>query len=145
MVRRSRGVKDVAADAPAAEADAETPHYHGHRERLRERFREAPGVPPDYELVELLLFTVIPRIDVKPKAKQLIERFGGIGGLLAAPRAELMHAGLSDKAADFFKAIQETTARAARAEATQRPALSSWNAVLDYLSTPETKCIGTPE
>ena len=46
------------------------PHYHGHRERLRERFREAGAdALADYELLELVLFRAIPRRDVKPLAK----------------------------------------------------------------------------
>ena len=33
------------------------PHYHGHRERLRERFRDAGAdALSDYEMLELVLF-----------------------------------------------------------------------------------------
>ena len=60
--------------------EGETPHYHGHRERLRSRLREAgPGALADYELLELILFRAIPRRDVKPLAKSLIARFGSFG------------------------------------------------------------------
>lgn len=53
------------------------PHYHGHRERLRTRFREAgPAAVSDYELLELVLFRAVPRRDVKPLAKDLIAKFG---------------------------------------------------------------------
>ena len=39
----------------------DTPHYHGHRDRLRARFMEVGGDPlPDYELLELVLFRSIP-------------------------------------------------------------------------------------
>ena len=49
---------------------AEAPHYHGHRERLRARFRDAGAAAlADYELLELVLFRSIPRRDVKPLAK----------------------------------------------------------------------------
>jgi DNA repair protein RadC len=42
---------------------AEKPHYHGHRERLRERFRQAgPDALSDYELLEMVLFTAQPRV-----------------------------------------------------------------------------------
>ncbi len=53
-----------------SKADAEEPHYHGHRDRLRVRFTETGGdALPDYELLELVLFRSIPRRDVKPIAK----------------------------------------------------------------------------
>ena len=65
-------------------------HYHGHRQRLRERFLEssAEGMP-DYELLELLLFFSIRYIDVKPLAKHLLSEFGSLGGVLAAEPARL--------------------------------------------------------
>ena len=67
-----------------------TPHYHGHRERLRQRFQSDDGESfPDYELLELLLFYAIPRVDVKPLAKELIERFGSLGGVLNADPSRL--------------------------------------------------------
>jgi len=53
------------------------PHYHGHRERLRARFREAGSdAVTDYELLELVLFRAMPRRDIKPLAKSLIGKFG---------------------------------------------------------------------
>ena len=61
------------------------PHYTGHRDRLRQRFLAAgPDSLHDYELLELLLFSAIPRRDVKPLAKELIEKFGGFAGVLSA-------------------------------------------------------------
>jgi DNA repair protein RadC len=57
------------------------PHFHGHRQRLRERFLRADFVGfQDYEVVELLLTLAIPRSDVKEPAKALIERFGNLRG-----------------------------------------------------------------
>ena len=50
--------------------DAGKPHYLGHRERLRRRFREAGAdALPDYELLEMILFRAVPRRDTKPLAK----------------------------------------------------------------------------
>jgi len=64
---------------------AETPHYHGHRERLRERFYAAgPDALSDYELLEMALFPALPRRDTKPLAKTLLKTFGSF--------AELIHA-----------------------------------------------------
>ena len=69
---------------------AATPHYHGHRERLRERFREAGAdALSDYELLEAVLFRALPRRDAKPLAKTLIATFGSFAEVIAAPRARL--------------------------------------------------------
>ena len=66
-----------------AEASGDTPHYHGHRERLRQRLIAAgAGNLPDYELIEVILFASNPRGDVKPLAKDLLQRFGGFAELL---------------------------------------------------------------
>ena len=69
MLEKKRERERGLAEAP--------PHYHGHRERLRERFREAGAEAlSDYELLELVLFRALPRRDVKPLAKTLIATFG---------------------------------------------------------------------
>lgn len=58
-------------------AEGPVKHFHGHRERLRQRVLEGDGAHlKDYELLELLLCAFIPRIDVKPIAKELIAKFG---------------------------------------------------------------------
>lgn len=66
------------------------PHYHGHRQRLRDRFLKSGLVGfADYEVVELLLTLALPRADVKQPAKALIARFGNLRGILDAPIEEL--------------------------------------------------------
>jgi len=66
------------------------PHFHGHRQRLRDRFVKS-GLAgfADYEVVELLLTLAIPRADVKQPARALLARFGNLRGILDAPLAEL--------------------------------------------------------
>jgi DNA repair protein RadC len=68
----------------------EAPHYHGHRQRLRERFLKT-GLAgfADYEVVELLLTLAIPRSDVKQPAKALIAQFGNLRGILDASVEDL--------------------------------------------------------
>src|ERR1700736_4024480 len=64
----------------------EKPHYHGHRERLRERFRSAgPDAVSDYELLEMVLFTAQPRGDMKPAAKALLKKFGSFAENMYRP------------------------------------------------------------
>lgn len=67
------------------------PHYHGHRERLRRRFRNnGPEAIADYELLELVLFRALPRRDTKPIAKALIEKFGSFSEVISAPPRRLI-------------------------------------------------------
>jgi DNA repair protein RadC len=118
-------------------AEAPQPHYTGHRERLRERFRSAGSDSvSDYELLELVLFRALVRRDVKPLAKSLIARFGSFGEVISAPWARLAEVdGLGDAAITEFKVIEAAACRIAHGEVRRRPVLSSWNAVLDYCRT----------
>jgi DNA repair protein RadC len=114
-----------------------SPHYHGHRERLRGRFLEAgPEAVTEYELLELILFRAIPRRDVKPLAKALIAEFGSFAEVISAPRARLREIeGLGDAAIAEIKIVQAAAGRLARGQVKKRPVLSSWSAVLDYCRT----------
>jgi DNA repair protein RadC len=121
------------AKQPPAKAAAK-PHYHGHRERLRQRFAEAgPAALADYELLELLLFRIIPRKDTKAIAKALIARFGDIGGVLAAEPARLSEIdGLGETAALELKICQALVEHALREAVKSRPVISSWSQLLSY-------------
>lgn len=110
------------------------PHYHGHRERLRARFREAGhDALTDYEMLELLLFRALPRRDVKPLAKQLIAKFGSFAEVISAPAARLAEVkGLGEAAITELKVVQAAASRLTKGAVQKRPVLSSWSAVLDY-------------
>jgi len=118
-------------------AEATTPHYYGHRERLRRRFREAGAdALSDYELLELLLFRALPRRDVKPLAKALLERFGSFAEAVSASQARLAEVkGLGDAAIAELKIVQAAASRLLRGAVKKRPVLSSWSTVLDYCRT----------
>jgi DNA repair protein RadC len=126
----SSGEQDKPVSKPA-------PHYHGHRERLRARFRDAGSdAVADYELLELILFRALPRRDVKPIAKALLDRFGSFAEVIAAPRTLLSEvAGMGEAAIIDFKIVQAAAARLARGEVKRRALLSSWSAVIDYCRT----------
>lgn len=120
--------------AAAPDTKEETPHYHGHRERLRTRFRENPDGLPDYELLELLLFRAIPRKDVKPLAKQLLARFGSFAEVLAAPSARLREVdGVTEGTVTELKLVEAAAKRTAKTLLGKRVTLSSWSAVIDYV------------
>jgi DNA repair protein RadC len=112
----------------------ETPHYHGHRDRLRARFSEAgASALQDYELLELALFRSIPRKDVKPIAKALIARFGGVAEVIAAPPERLVEVeGVSEAVALDLQILHAVAVRAARERVMGKAIISSWNALLDY-------------
>jgi DNA repair protein RadC len=114
-----------------------TPHYHGHRERLRQRFRQAgAGALSDYELLELLLFHAQPRGDLKPLAKTLLEKFGSFAEVIAAPEARLREVkGLGDASIVELKVVQAAVSRFLRDNVKKQPVLSSWSSVLDYCRT----------
>ena len=114
--------------------DAGKPHYLGHRERLRRRFREAgPNSLPDYELLELILFRAAPRRDTKPLAKALIARFGTFAEALNAPDELLREVpGIGEAAITELRLVRAAALRLMRGEVLERPVLSSWAQVLDY-------------
>ncbi len=116
---------------------AETPHYHGHRTRLRERFHNAgPEALSDYELLEMALFPALPRRDTKPLAKALLKTFGSFAEVVHAPVARLREVeGIGDASIHQIKLIAAAAHRIAKGEIKRRIALSSWNDVIDYCRT----------
>lgn len=126
--------EDQAASARPAKV---APHYHGHRERLNQRFLEAgPEALPDYELLELLLFRTIPMKDVKPLAKALLATFGSFADVLAAPYDRLVEIdGVKAATATHFKVVEASARRIAKGAVMKRPVLSSWSAVIEYCRT----------
>jgi DNA repair protein RadC len=118
------GFKDAAAK----------PHYLGHRERLRRRFRDAGAdALPDYELLELILFRAVPRRDTKPLAKAILAQFGTFAEALNAPEERLKEVpGLGEAAITEIKLVRAAALRLVRGEVLERPVLASWSQVLDY-------------
>jgi DNA repair protein RadC len=116
---------------------AETPHYHGHRMRLRERFHGAgPDALSDYELLEMVLFAAQPRRDMKPLAKSLLKKFGSFAEVIHAPEARLREVkGVGDVTINGLKLIAAAASRIAKGQLKQRTMLSSWNDVIDYCHT----------
>ena len=110
------------------------PHFHGHRQRLRERFVATGGDGmPDYEILELLLALAIPRTDVKPLAKALLDRFGSLGEVLSAePRALGEVWGIGEAAAAALKVVRAAGLRLARQQIMNTNAIASWDHLIDY-------------
>ena len=124
-----------ATDAGETPAVQETqPHFHEHRTRLRKRFADAGAAAlADYELLELLLFRIIPRRDTKPLAKALIARFGDFAAVLGAEPSRIAEVpGAGESVALELKAIQAAAERATRIEAARKPVVGSWSKLIDY-------------
>ena len=114
---------------------ANQPHYLGHRQRLRDRFLAGgDNGLPDYELLELLLFFSIPKIDTKPLAKQLLGRFGSLAGVVNASAEQLAEFQRMDHfTITMFKALRIFAARLVLEDLTDRPVLDNWDKLVAYL------------
>lgn len=110
------------------------PHHTGHRARLRARFlKNGAEALADYELLELLLFLGIPRRDVKPLAKELIQTFGSLASVLNADQMDLKQVpSLGENAIASIKIVQAAMHHVMRDEVLNKPVLNSWNRLLDY-------------
>ncbi|WP_454892307.1 RadC family protein [Agrobacterium vacciniicorymbosi] len=119
---------------PTPSPDGDMAHYHGHRERLRAKYRDnGDAALADYELLELLLFRLIPRRDTKPIAKALIARFGTFGGVMGAPIALLQEVkGVGEAVALDLKLIASVSQRMLKSEIRNKQVLGSWSSVIDY-------------
>ena len=127
---------DVVAVQPLKKG--KVPSYmRDHRKRLRDRFMTGGAAAlPEYELLELVLFRAIPRQDVKPLARKLIDTFGDFNRVLSAPATQLCKVdGLGDAVVIELKLVEAAAHRLSRAKVMQRHVLSSWDALLDYCHT----------
>ncbi len=110
------------------------PDHAGHRKRLRERFLNGgDDALADYEVLELLLFSAIPRRDVKPIAKKLLSRFKNLAGVLTASKDSLASAGLSDNSIASIKIVQLAAVKMIRQQVIHKSVISSWSQLIDYL------------
>lgn len=112
------------------------PSVEGHRGRMRTRLLTAgPDAVADHELLEMVLFLALPRRDTKPIARALLGRFGSFAGVISAPLPELCAVeGMGEAGAAALKLVQAAAQRLSRAELRDRPVLSDWQRLMDYLS-----------
>lgn len=129
-----RATPDDPARATNDASAKKAPHFHAHRKRLVDKFdRRGAEAFDDYELLELLLFRTLPRIDTKPIAKDLIQRFGNLAEVVAAPVGQLNEVnGVGPATARDLKLLHQVSVRVGQKSVLNRPVLSSWSALLDY-------------
>jgi DNA repair protein RadC len=125
-------------DVPLQATTGKLPSYIAdHRKRLRARFTDGGAAAiPDYELLELVLFRAIPRQDVKPLARLLMDTFGDFNRVCTASPARLgMVKGVGDVVVQELKIVEAAALRMMRSRVLNRAVLSSWDALLDYCHT----------
>ena len=127
----------VLPDMASGTARALPSYLRDHRKRLRERFLQGGAqAMPDYELLELLLFRAIPRQDVKPLARRLLDTFGDLACVISAPPTRLSRIdGVGEAVITELKLAEAMATRLSRARVLNRPVISSWQALLDYCHT----------
>ncbi|UWP98416.1 DNA repair protein RadC [Aliiroseovarius crassostreae] len=129
---------DEALPVPVKPEKGRLPSYiKDHRKRLRDRFMKGGAAAlPDYEMLELVLFRAIPRQDVKPLARRLLDRFGDFNGVISAPASRLqeMH-GVGASVVQELKIVEAAAHRLARSRILQRHVISSWDSLIDYCHT----------
>ena len=123
--------------AAPARGRAAPSYLADHRARLRDRFLTGGAAAmPDYELLELILFRAVPRQDMKPLARLLLDRFGDFNRVLSATPQRLQEVpGVGPAVIAELKIIEAAAQRLARARVLNRPILGSWQALLDYCHT----------
>lgn len=120
-----------------SEAGSVDNHVHGHRARLKTRFREkGANSLAEYELLELLLFRSIPRRDTKPLAKRLISEFGSFAEVISAPPKRLAEIkGLGESTITDLQIVKASAEALVKGNVRERPLLDSWASVIDYCRT----------
>lgn len=114
----------------------ENHHGHGHRKRLKARFRKG-GVDAlaEYELLELQLMTAIPRRDVKPLAKALIRKFGSYAEVISAEPERLSEiSGVGENVVTILKLAEASAQKLAEGSVLEKPVLNNWQSLLNYCS-----------
>lgn len=111
------------------------PHYIGHRKRVKERFVTSGAANfSDYELLELMLFSSIPRKDVKPLAKKLLENFNSITDLINIDKERLLSiSGTNENLYINFAIVRELINRALKQKIINKNIIASWGSLIDYL------------
>lgn len=115
-------------------------HFHGHRQRLKEKFLDSYTTRgsaehfPDYEILEIILFAALPRKDVKPLAKLLLQTFNNFGELINASQNKILEvSGATTSVYLHLKIIKEIMHRTMYNKVVNRNVISSWSCLVEYL------------
>lgn len=129
---------DVVQNTAGMASSGKAPSYlRDHRKRLRDRFLQGGAdAIPDYEMLELVLFRAIPRQDVKPLARALLDHFGDFNSVISAPQDQLEAVnGVGGAVICELKIVEAAAHRLSQSRIRKKPVLSSWGALLEYCRT----------
>ena len=109
--------------------------HSGHRERMKQRFRETElNGFDDVNVLELLLFYALPRQDTNPLAHKLIARFGSFQDVIDAPYEELLSvSGVGANVATFLKLIPAVCKRYTRSKQKRKIAYTRYEDLENYV------------
>ena len=132
---KSKGFAE-ASGLPLFGGEGPEPGYLGHRKRMQSKVvRFGPDALLDHEMLEMLLFLVLPRKDTKPIARALLVRFGDFAGTIAAPLAELQAVdGMGEASAAALKLVHGAALRLSVAQIRQADLLNSWDRLVAHLT-----------
>lgn len=103
-------------------------HTKGHRQRLKERFKKGASALHDYEIMELILSYVIPRRDVKPLSKDIVEKTESLRTIFRTDLTSIK--GIGDEAQLFFNILREFYARMEKGNLETEPLTLNSSAVI---------------
>ena len=110
--------------------------YIGHRKRQKQKLLGSNSdILADYEILETLLFYSIPRKDVKPLAKSLLNKFHNLGSIINMSTQELKENSISDSTIILLKLVKEITNRINKEQLLDRPIINSWPLLINYIRT----------
>ena len=109
--------------------------HSGHRERMKQRFRETElNGFSDVNVLELLLFYALPRQDTNPLAHKLIARFGSFQDVIDAPYEDLLSvSGVGDNVATLLKLIPAVCKRYTRSKQKRKMSYTRYEDLEDYV------------
>ncbi len=80
--------------------------HFGHRKRMTEKIMQGEIGSADHELLEVLLYNVLPRIDTNPLAHKILHTFGSLAKVFSATPKELMTVdGVGKKTATYLATL----------------------------------------
>jgi DNA repair protein RadC len=118
------------------EKERERNLHAGHRARLKARAaKNGLDSFDDHQILELLLFYVIPRKDTNPIAHRLLNKFRTLQGVFEATREQLLEVeGIGEKAADFLRFIPGISRRYLLSRQIKSVRLSSTSQIGDFMA-----------
>lgn len=107
--------------------------HEGHRKRMMERLQSGPDSLQDHEILEILLFNALPRVNTNPIAHELIKSFVNLRGVFSASVEQLCAVqGVGPATAEYIRCIGMCFSRI-RPESDALPSYFNMRTYADHL------------